>query len=441
MSRVDRPQRVIVAGGGVAALELCLALRAFAGERVHITLIAPEPYFVHRPVDERDPLAVRRLTRVSVARVVRGAADDLRRDRLAAVDPAPRLVHTAVGHELAYDALVVAVGAVPQAVPAGAEPFDRAHTAGCRDVLRDLVRGELTSVAFVVPPAPTHAFDVYDLALEAAVAVRREDADATLTLVTAEPGPLALLGRRASATLHVTLGAHGLRVVDSAYVRSIGQGHMHLAPLSRRLAAERVIAAPRLAGPELAHLQCDADGFLPVDPLGRVTGVPGVFAAGDCTSFPVKHPSLTAQQADAVASTIAAEAGARVEAVPFEPVLRGMLPSRLRWYVEAPLTGGHGDATRVSALPLWSPPLRFHARFLGASLQREARWTSPGSVETTHSVRQSERMEPRSAALSVKPWPSGLARRPPPSHSSTASTSSRARTSRSPAAREPTSAS
>jgi sulfide:quinone oxidoreductase len=416
MSRVDRPQRVIVAGGGVAALELCLALRAFAGERVHITLIAPEPYFVHRPVDERDPLAVRRLTRVSVARVVRGAADDLRRDRLAAVDPAPRLVHTAVGHELAYDALVVAVGAVPQAVPAGAEPFDRAHTAGCRDVLRDL-------------------------ALEAAVAVRREDADATLTLVTAEPGPLALLGRRASATLHVTLGAHGLRVVDSAYVRSIGQGHMHLAPLSRRLAAERVIAAPRLAGPELAHLQCDADGFLPVDPLGRVTGVPGVFAAGDCTSFPVKHPSLTAQQADAVASTIAAEAGARVEAVPFEPVLRGMLPSRLRWYVEAPLTGGHGDATRVSALPLWSPPLRFHARFLGASLQREARWTSPGSVETTHSVRQSERMEPRSAALSVRPWPSGLARRPPPSHSSTASTSSRAGTSRSPAAREPTSAS
>jgi sulfide:quinone oxidoreductase len=440
MSRMDRPQRVIVAGGGVAALELCLALRALAGERVHITLIAPEPCFVHRPVDERDPLAVRRLPRVAVARVVRGAADHLRRDRLAAVDPAERLVHTAAGHELAYDALVVAVGAVPQAVPAGAKPLDRANTAGCRDVLRDLVRGELKSVAFVVPPAPTHAFDLYDLALEAAVAVRREDADATLTLVTAEPGPLALLGRRASAMLHVTLGAHGLRVVDSAYVRSIGQGHMDLAPLSRRLAAERVIAAPRLAGPDLAHLHCDADGFLPVDPLGRVTGVPGVFAAGDCTSFPVKHASLAAQQADAVASTIAAEAGARVEAVPFEPVLRGMLPSRLRWYVEAPLTGGHGDATRLSALPLWSP-LRFHARFLGASLQRQAPWPGPGSVETTHSVRQSERMEPRSVALSVKPWPSRLPRRPPPSHSSTASTSSRARTSRSPAAREPTSAS
>jgi len=45
-----------------------------------------------------------------------------------------------------------------------------------------------------------------------------------------------------------------------------------------------------------------------------------------------------------------------------------MLPSRLRWYVEAPLTGGQGDATRVSALPLWPPPLRFDACFLAPAL-------------------------------------------------------------------------
>ena len=49
-----------------------------------------------------------------------------------------------------------------------------------------------------------------------------------------------------------------------------------------------------------------------------------------------------------------------------------MLPSRLRWYVEAPLRGGLGDATRVSAHPLWSPSIRFGSRFLTPYLEREA---------------------------------------------------------------------
>ena len=62
-------------------------------------------------------------------------------------------------------------------------------------------------------------------------------------------------------------------------------------------------------------------------------------------------------------------AGSTAPADPFTPVLRGILPSRLRWYVEAPLTGGQGDATRISAIPLWSPALRFHTRFLAPHLE------------------------------------------------------------------------
>jgi sulfide:quinone oxidoreductase len=284
--------------------------------------------------------------------------------------------------------------------------LDARHAAGCRSLLRRLRAGELDSLAFVEPPAPTHAFDLYDLALEAAVVARREGVEAALTLVTAEPGPLALLGRRVSAVLGTTLRAHGVRVIDSAYVRSVGPGHVDVAPSSRRIAADRVIAAPRLAGPGLEHLDCDAGGFVPVDTLGRMHGTTGVFAAGDCTSFPVKHPSLAAQQADAVATAIAAEAGAPVEPVPFEPVLRGVLPSRLRWYVEAPLTGGHGDATRVSALPLWSPRLRFDARFLGPLLQRHAAMTELKTCESPRGARRNH--APRSAvgadgALSRRP--------------------------------------
>ena len=334
------PMRVLVLGGGVAGLETCLALQALAGDRVNVTLIAPSRYLVHRPVDVRDPLDVRARVRVPVARLA-GAAG-VRHDRAISIDTDVRAVYTAGGYRLPYDALVLAVGAVPEAVPARAVALDQDHAAGCRVLMHQVREGRIGSLAFVEPPAPTHSFDLYDLAIDTAVTLRRKGVDADLTLVTAQPGPLAILGVRTAGALRHTLNAHGLRVVESAYVRSIGYGEVELAPLSRRIAAERVIAAPRLTGPRLQHVPSDRDGFVPVDPHGRVRGLEAVFAAGDCTPFPVKHPSLAAQQADVVAAAIAADAGVSVADERFAPVLCGILPSRLRWYVQAPLTGGAG---------------------------------------------------------------------------------------------------
>ena len=106
----------------------------------------------------------------------------------------------------------------------------------------------------------------------------------------------------------------------------------------------------------------------------------GLFAAGDCTPFPVKHPSLAAQQADVVAAAIAADAGAPIAAEPFTPVLRGILPSRLRWYVEAPLTGGQGDAT------VGSPPSRCGRRSCAST---RASWARSGGSITTRGRRGS----------------------------------------------------
>ncbi len=373
------PMRVLVLGGGVAGLETCLALRALAGDGVRVTLIAPNRYIAYRPVGVRDPLAVHARVRVPLARLARAARADLRHDRVVSVDPARRRVSTSAGYRLPYDALVVAVSAVPEPVLARAEPLDEARAGRCRALVRELHEGRVVSLAFVEPPAATHAFDLYDLALQTAVSVRRRGLEAELSLVTAAPAPLAILGMRAADQLRSTLGAHGIRVAESAYARSIGYGEMKLAPLSRRITAERVIAAPRLSGPRLEHVPSDRDGFVLVDPHGRVPGLAGVYAAGDCTSFPVKHPSLAAQQADAVAAAIAAEADLAVTAEPFRPVLRCMLPCRLLRYVEAPLTGGQGNATLVSAFPLWSSALRFDARFLAPRLA-ESRPTHDGAV-------------------------------------------------------------
>lgn len=42
-------QRVVIAGGGVAALETLLALRALVGGRVEITVLSPDRQFVYGP--------------------------------------------------------------------------------------------------------------------------------------------------------------------------------------------------------------------------------------------------------------------------------------------------------------------------------------------------------------------------------------------------------
>jgi NADPH-dependent 2,4-dienoyl-CoA reductase/sulfur reductase-like enzyme len=50
-SSASSPSRteVVIAGGGVAALEAALALRELAGDRVTTTLLAPGTTFVYRP--------------------------------------------------------------------------------------------------------------------------------------------------------------------------------------------------------------------------------------------------------------------------------------------------------------------------------------------------------------------------------------------------------
>ena len=47
--------RVLIAGGGVAGLEAMLALRELAGDRVQMTVLAPNEHFVYRPLAVREP--------------------------------------------------------------------------------------------------------------------------------------------------------------------------------------------------------------------------------------------------------------------------------------------------------------------------------------------------------------------------------------------------
>ena len=121
--RPPRPH-IVIAGGGVAAIEALLALRHLVGEQVAITLLAPEPRFVHRPSSVAEPFGLGGPASLDLEALARDQGAELARGTLQSVDPdATRPSCSAAAGELSYDVLVVAVGAVPSPAVPGAITF------------------------------------------------------------------------------------------------------------------------------------------------------------------------------------------------------------------------------------------------------------------------------------------------------------------------------
>lgn len=370
---------VLVAGGGVAALEAALALRALAEERVRVELIAPEPRFWYRPVSVAEPFElgeVRHFDLSELAAAAGAAAFSL--GKLVSVDPMKQVAETAPGGLVAYDRLVIACGAVPQAAVAGATTFrGPIDTNKIRRLLAEVESRNVRSVAFVVPPGPVWNLPAYELALmtEAWLAARGVT-DTELTLVTPEPEPLHLFGTDASRAVQELLEDRDIRVHCGAHATAFRDGEL-LLTTKKTLPTERAVAIPRLVGQEIGGIPQTVDAFIPVDDHCRVRGVSHVFAAGDITSFPVKQGGIAAQQSETVAQAIAAEAGAELTPQPFRPVLRGLLlTGREPRYLRRQLTSTGEDVSLSRINPLWWPPAKivghYLAPFLGALAGTEA---------------------------------------------------------------------
>jgi sulfide:quinone oxidoreductase len=128
------------------------------------------------------------------------------------------------------------------------------------------------------------------------------------------------------------------------------------------IAVDAVVALPHLEGPHLPGVPHDVHGFVATDDYGRLLGLTDVYAAGDLTQFPLKQGGIATQQADAAASSIAADAGAAVKPEPFRPVLRGLLITGfVPRFLRSEATGAHSV---VDTEPLWWPPAKIVGRYL-----------------------------------------------------------------------------
>src|SRR5688572_5668741 len=100
MSAMTGRAEVVIAGGGVAALEAMIALHDLAPQRVHVTLVAPGPDFVYRPMKIGESFGRGHRMRRPLARAAGDFGASFAADSVVAVDPAAREVRCASGRVL-----------------------------------------------------------------------------------------------------------------------------------------------------------------------------------------------------------------------------------------------------------------------------------------------------------------------------------------------------
>ncbi len=387
--RTSEPFRVVLAGGGVGAVEAALALRDLAADRVSLTMIAPDEELVYRPMTVREPFAYATAERYSLERISSDLGVQLLRDRLVRADHHARIAHTESGEEVSYDALVLCVGARLHARYEHAITIDdRRLDELLHGLIQDIEGGYVHHLAFVVPPRMAWPFPIYELALMSATRAYDAGVEIAITVLTPEDAPLSLFGKATARSVLRLLTENRIEVVAPAHCeipapgrivikpdrRALASGSATTRPGQRELRVDRVVALPELEGPAIPGLPATPRGFLRVDGHCKVRGVERVYAAGDATDFPVKLGGLAAQQADTAAEAIAALAGAPIAPSAFRPVIQGILLTGGRpRYLTAHLTGRHAFSAKFTEEPTWSPPTKIAAKYLAPYLERQDR--------------------------------------------------------------------
>jgi sulfide:quinone oxidoreductase len=363
--------KVVIAGGGVAALEAALALRDLAGDRVATTIVAPKREFIYRPLLIHEPFSAAVTTSYSIEEIARRARAELVLDSFKWLDPRGQVLHTDHGVGFAYDAVLLAMGARSHPRFRDALTLDESQISEqLGDFVAAIDGGTLKTVAFVVPSLPIWSLPAYELALMTASRAQARGHDVGVLLITPEDSPLAALGVNASAEVAQLLGENGITTITSATCQIREPGRIDLYPLRSSILVDQIIALPELYAQSLPGVPTSAErGFVTTDAHGAVHGLKRVYAAGDLTETPVKHGGLSADQADVAAQSIAALAGAPLEPRPLRPALHVMLLGAANpLFIRSQMLGEHGIDLEVSNDPLWEPPQKLHSEYLGPVL-------------------------------------------------------------------------
>lgn len=364
--------RVVVCGGGIAAIEGLLRLRALTGDALDITVVAPNDELRYRPLAVDEPFSWRGVRRYPMGTIAGRTGATWVQEAAEWVDPDAQTLHTEGGGTLPFDALLLAVGGRLVTPFDHVTVFDDAHAdEAYRGIVQDVEGGYTRSVALLVPEGPAWLLPAYELALMTAErAGSMGEEGLAVNVVTPEPAPLAALGEAASSAVGELLEKARVHVYTDARPAVPAAGHVLVAPGGPEFESGRIVALPRIEGRPLRNVPTVDNGFVPVDDLSRVPGMADhVFAAGDATDQPLKHGGLGAQQADVAAAGIAAMAGANVTPEPLRPVIRAVLRTGEQpLYITARIEDGRVES-EVTTERAWPADEKVLAEELGPFLR------------------------------------------------------------------------
>nr|WP_107072825.1 FAD-dependent oxidoreductase [Streptomyces rubellomurinus] len=306
-------QVVVVVGAGLAGAQCALKLRQ-GGWRGRIVLVGEEP----RAPYDRPPLSKDVLLGKADATTLDIDYDELGVELLLgrrATGLAPGVLHTDAG-ELTYDALVIATGAVPRALP-GADRAHLLHTLDDALALRALLR----------PGRRLVLVGAGWIGAEVATAARQ--AGCEVTVVEAGPAPLpGALPVEVGSAMAAWYAEAGIGLRCGVGVEAVEPGAVRLADGSHLAADEVVVgigARPATGWLAGSGVELDATGAVVVD--GRLrTNLPGVLAVGDCVSYPsaraggrlaVQHWDHALQSGEAAAAAVLGADAPAYDPVPY----------------------------------------------------------------------------------------------------------------------------
>jgi sulfide:quinone oxidoreductase len=326
--------RVLMLGGGFAALETAFLLRMRMRDEVDLTLVSDNDSFVFRPNSiyvpfgaDPDSLLVglhKPLARRDIA---------FHLGEVAEVDPDGRQVTLGDSTKLGYDKLVIATGAATSAdeVPGLAEHAATIWTAlTMLDVrerferVRDrALAGERQRVLFLVPPNNKCSGPLYEIVFMLETWLRRAHArdHVDITWSTYEQSFIQAFGPRLHEVVTGEFSERGIDGHTEEVVSEVTAGQVRYADGSTREFDELIAFPPYTSAVRYPALPSDDRGFIATEPATRqVVGHPDVYAPGDAGDFPVKQAFLAFLQADSVAEHIGSEASGKPFAAPFDPV-------------------------------------------------------------------------------------------------------------------------
>src|SRR4051812_17894134 len=212
---------VVVAGGGFAAVEAVLALRALAEDRVTLELVAPKRTLRYHPAATGAAFGAGGVRAFDLEGLAERAGASFRCDLLCGVSAESRTVALASGAELGYDNLVLAIGARRRPAIPGALTFrDQRDGERLRAVVDALAQRRSRRVVFAAPSGVSWTLPLYELALLTARALDDAGAFAEVALVTPEQRPLEVFGEAGTAVASL-LARHEIRVIAGAHPQAV----------------------------------------------------------------------------------------------------------------------------------------------------------------------------------------------------------------------------